>query len=277
MWATASAELPAEAFEGEGVAVLLDMLGYNAIAPSSGDYAYGLERLKEAAELASQFSNIKVLAANILDNRDQPIFEPYGIFNLKGYKVGVIGLSVPPEGIYGITALSDVVLANAQALVDEVKEQSDFVLLIGNTKGAPYGITSLDIAQEIDNIDLIIDGSAAQMPEGGRYVGQTLIVNSDEELKSVGLVAIHVVDGEVDDIEALRIKTSDVLSPRTSALASAFGIEYVPEDPSVVAYIGEQKRLYNSWLAAQAPPKVELPVVEVEEVVVQKLWLKSQL
>lgn len=258
----------AEAFEGESVAVLLDMLGYNAIAPSSGDYAYGLERLKEAAELASQFSNIKVLAANILDNRDQPIFEPYGIFNLKGYKVGVIGLSVPPEGIYGITALSDVVLANAQALVDEVKEQSDFVLLIGNTKGAPYGITSLDIAQEIDNIDLIIDGSAAQMPEGGRYVGQTLIVNSDEELKSVGLVAIHVVDGEVDDIEALRIKTSDVFSPRTSALASAFGIEYVPEDPSVVAYIGEQKRLYNSWLAAQAPPKVELPVVEVEEVVV---------
>lgn len=251
-----------EAFEGESVAVLLDMLGYDAIAPSSGDYAYGLERLKEAALIASQFSNLKVLAANILDNKDQPIFEPYGIFNLKGYKVGVIGLSVPPQGIVGITSLSDVVLVNAQALVDEVKGQSDFVLLIGNTKGAPYGITSVDIAQEIRNIDLIIDGAAAQMPEGGRYVGQTLIVNSDEELKSVGLVAIHVVDGEVDDIEALRIKASDVSSPRTSALASAFGIEYVPEDPFVAAYIGEQKGRYSSWLAAQAPPKVEVPVVE---------------
>ncbi len=255
-----------EAFQGESVGVLLDLLGYDAVAPASADYAYGLERLKEAAELASQFSTLRVLAANVLDANDALVFEPYGIFNLDGYRVGVIGLSVPPQNIFGISALSDLVLANAQALVDEVKEQSDFVLLIGNTQGAPAGITAVDIAQEIRNIDLIIDGSAAQMPESGRYVGSTLIVNSDEELKSVGLVAIHVVDGQAEEIEALRIKASDVNSPRTSALASAFGIEVVPEDPVVAAYIGEQKGRYAAWLASQAPVEVAV-AVEPETVV----------
>ncbi len=249
-----------EAFQGESVGILLDMLGYDAVAPASADYAYGLERLKEAAQLASQFSTLKVLAANVLDADDELIFEPYGIFNLDGYRVGVIGLSVPPQKIEGVSALSDVVLANAQALVDEVKEQSDFVLLLGNTQGAPAGITAVDIAQEISNIDLIIDGSAAQMPESGRYVGSTLIVNSDEKLQSVGLVAIHVVDGEAEEVEALRIKASDVNSPRTSALASAFGIEVVPEDPAVAAYIRDEKGRFNTWLASRAP------VVKVEEV-----------
>ncbi len=255
-----------EAFQGETVGVLLDMLGYDAVAPASADYAYGLERLKEAAQLAGQFSTIKVLAANVLDANGELIFEPYGIFDLEGYKVGVIGLSVPPQKIVGVSALSDVVLANAQAMVDEVKAQSDFVLLLGNTQGAPEGITAVDIAQEIRNIDLIIDGSAAQMPEGGRYVGSTLIVNSDEKLKSVGLVAIQVVDGKAEGMEALRIKASDVNSPRTSALAAAFGIEVVPEDPAVATYIRAEKGRFNSWLASRAV-KVE-EVVEVAEEVV---------
>ncbi len=254
-----------EAFQGESVGILLDMLGYDAVAPASADYAYGLERLKEAAQLASQFSTLKVLAANVLDANDELVFEPYGIFNLEGYRVGVIGLSVPPQKIEGVSALSDLVLANAQALVNEVKEQSDFVLLLGNTQGAPAGITAIDIAQEISNIDLIIDGSAAQMPESGRYVGSTLIVNSDEELKSVGLVAIHVVDGKAEGMEALRVKASDVNSPRTSALASAFGIEVVPEDPTVAAYIRGEKGRFNAWLASSAPVKVEEEVVVVAE------------
>ncbi|MFA7371336.1 MAG: hypothetical protein WCY78_05350 [Sphaerochaetaceae bacterium] len=247
----------AEAFEGESVALLLDMLGYDAVAPSTADYAYGLEKLKEAAQIASQYSSINILAANILDANKRHLFDPYKIFNLNGYRVGVIGLSVSPANLAGVSAISDEVMANAQSLVDEVKQQSDFVILLGNTRGAPEGITSRLIAHEIEGIDLIIDGAVAETPEDGLQVGKTLIVNSDERLASVGLVAIHVVDGVNTAIEALRIRATDVDNPQSSALAQAFGIDYVPAEARVAAYISDQKALYGAQLLAKVEEEEE--------------------
>ena len=127
---TTSGTPVAEAFEVESVAFLLDMLGYDAIAPGPADYAYGLDRLREAAAAASRLSEMKVLAANIFDEQGTQIFEPYGLFDLDGFTVGVIGLSVPPKSIEGITYLDDTIIAEAQKLVDEVASSSDFVILL---------------------------------------------------------------------------------------------------------------------------------------------------
>ncbi|PKL10398.1 MAG: hypothetical protein CVV52_18615, partial [Spirochaetae bacterium HGW-Spirochaetae-8] len=257
---TTSGTPVADTFSGETVAVLLDMLGYDAIAPGPADYAFGIERLKEAAKAASEFSNLKVLAANILDAEGNALFEPYGIFDLEGYPVAVIGLSVPPEGIEGITYLNDTIVDNAQALVDEVSEQADFVILLGNID-ASQEISSSDIARTIEGIDLIVDGESAMTPAGGRIVGKTMIVNAGARLSSVGIVQIHVNDNQVESMHATRIAVEDVDNPQESAIAAQYGISIVPEDPTVAAYIDSQ----NARLAALAEKKE--PVAPADDVV----------
>ena len=261
---TTSGTPVADTFAGETVAVLLDMLGYDAIAPGPADYAFGIERLKEAAKAASEFSNLKVLAANILDTEGDALFEPYGIFDLEGYPVAVIGLSVPPEGIEGITYLNDAIVDNAQALVDEVSEQADFVILLGNID-ASQEISSSDIARTIEGIDLIVDGESAMTPAGGRIVGKTMIVNAGARLSSVGIVQIHVNDNQVESMHATRIAVEDVDNPQESAIAAQYGISIVPEDPTVAAYIDSQ----NARLAAFAEKKE--PVAPADDVVVEPI------
>ncbi len=258
---TTSGSSLAEAFEGETVAVLLDMLGYDAIAPGPADYAYGITRLREAAKTASQFSQVKILAANILDSQGSPLFEPYGIFDLKGYNIGVIGISIPPKEITGITSLNDTIVNNAQLLVDEVAAKSDFVILLGNTGDAPAGVMSTDIAQHIHGIDLIIDGEAVKTPDAGIVVGSTLIVNAEARLQSVGVVAIHVVDREAITIDAAKVREEDVDNPEQSALANYVGITHVPANSEVMAYIEQQKARY----AAQQIVPVVTDTVTVAE------------
>ena len=257
---TTSGTPVADTFAGETVAVLLDMLGYDAIAPGPADYAFGIERLKEAAKIASEFSNLKVLAANIFDAEGNALFEPYGIFDLEGYPVAVIGLSVPPAGMDGITYLNDTIVNNAQALVDEVSEQADFVILLGNID-ASQELSSSDIARAIEGIDLIIDGESAMTPAGGRIVGETLIVNAGARLSSVGVVQIHVNDNQIESMHATRIAVEDVENPQESAIAAQFGISVVPEDPAVAAYIDSQ----NARLATVEAKKE--PTVPTDDVV----------
>jgi hypothetical protein len=257
-----------DAFTGETVAMLLDMLGYDAIAPGPDDYAFGFARLREAAELASQFSDIKVLAANILDASGNQVFEPYGLFDLKGYTIGVIGLSIPPKSLQDeVTFLSDEIIANAQALVDSVAEKSDFVIVLGNL-GTSSDITASEIASTLSGIDLIIDGSEAQLPENGRFVGETLLVHADAELESVGVVEIQVIDGEAQALYATRIHADDINHPEQSALATQYGITSIPEKPEVRTYIDQQQA---SLVAEQGDEqqkteaKAETPVEVLQE------------
>ncbi len=257
-----------DAFTGETVALLLDMLGYDAIAPGPDDYAFGFVRLREAATLASQFSDIKVLAANILDESGNQVFEPYGLFDLKGYTVGVIGLSIPPKSLQNdITFLSDEIIAQAQPLVDTVAAESDFVILLGNL-GNETAITASDIAASLSGIDLIIDGSDAQLPESGRFVGETLIVHADAELQSVGVVEIQVVDGEAQALYARRISAEDVNIPGQSTLAAQYGITSVPEKAEVRSYIEQQQSRLAAMQTESAPSAQDEVAVTTEAVAV---------
>ncbi len=257
----------AEAFAGETVAVLLDMLAYDAIAPGEADYAYGLERLVEAAKAASRFSTVKVLAANILDEAGNALFEPYGVFDLNGFEVGVIGISMPGAAVKNIQYFNDLIVSQAQALVDEVAAKSDYVILLGNI-GSDGPVDSTTIASSIDGIDLIIDGVDANVGERGKLVGKTLIVNAGERLSSVGLVHLQVTGDTVSDAVAHRIDVRDVEDPETSALAKAYGVTYVPEDAQVASYIAMQKEEYLASLRQESPavlPPEPVVTVAAEE------------
>ncbi len=252
-----------EGLWGEPAAVLLDLLGYDAVAPGPADFAYGADYLIEAARLAEAVSDLKVLSANVLNARGEWVFEPYQLYYYNGFVVAVAGVSAPPVRTGNLSFLSDEIVEYAQFAVDSLREIADFVVLLGNI-GNVDGITSTLIAENIDGIDLIIDGKDAMVPAGGKRVNNTVIVGGGEKLSSVGLVEVRVKDGKATSVAPIRINATDVDNPALSPLAQWAGIDYVPADAVVRAYLAAAKSEYAKLIKKPAVPVVPVEVaVEV--------------
>ncbi|WP_422478878.1 5'-nucleotidase C-terminal domain-containing protein [Pleomorphochaeta sp. DL1XJH-081] len=257
-------------FEGETSAVLLDLLGYDAVVPGNHDFNYGKDRLIEAAKLAEQYSDLRVLAANIMDENGKMVFQPYQLYYFDGFTVGVIGVSTPdtetkthPKNVEGLSFMSDAVVYGAQALVNEVRNRADYVIALahlGLDEDGSYGVTSKMLAENVKGIDLIVDGHSHSVLENGMQVGDTLIVSAGEYMKSVGLVEIAVRNGKAAGETALLIPASDVADPSQNDYAKMFGITEVPADPTVTAYVESQKAKLDSItseIVAYTPVKLE--------------------
>lgn len=255
----------ANMFEGETAGVLLDMLGYDAVAPGNHDYNYGSERLIEAAKLASQYSNLKVLCANVLDANGNLVFQPYQIYDYNGFKVCVIGLTTPdtktkahPKATVGLTFDDPIIYQNAQAAIDLAHEYADYVIVLGHIgldPDADSGITSELICQNVNGIDLFVDGHSHTTLEEGKTVNGTLIVQTGDYLKNVGVVDLVVKNKEVIGAYPMLIAATDVLDPANSDLAKSVGITEVPNDPEVDAYI--------DYMTTKLSEKLNVVVAEV--------------
>jgi 2',3'-cyclic-nucleotide 2'-phosphodiesterase (5'-nucleotidase family) len=239
-------------FEGETAGVLLDMLGYDAVAPGNHDFNYGQERLIEAAKFAAEYTNLKVLSANVLNAKGEMVFQPYQLYYFDDFVVGVIGATTPdtetkthPKNVEGLSFMSDAVIWGAQVLVDEVNARADYVIVLGHLgldEDGSYGITSRMVAENIKGIDLIVDGHSHTLLENGLKVGDTLIVQAGEYMKYVGVVEISVKNDKVTNVYPFLISASEVKDPSKSELAKWAGITKVEADAEVTAYVESQKK-----------------------------------
>jgi 2',3'-cyclic-nucleotide 2'-phosphodiesterase (5'-nucleotidase family) len=239
-------------FQGETAGVMLDMLGYDAVAPGNHDFDFGQDRLIQAAKYADQYTNIKVLSANILDSKGNFLLQPYQIYEFNGFKVAVIGLTTPdtmtstnPKNVVGLKFVNPLdVLDEAQAAVNMAHKYADYVVVLGHVGINPNvtsGLTSIDICKHINGIDLFIDGHSHDAIEGGKVVNGALIVQAGEYMKNVGVVDVSVRnDKAVGQTETL-VKASDVLDPAESKLAQKYGITEVPDDPEVASFIADKQ------------------------------------
>jgi 2',3'-cyclic-nucleotide 2'-phosphodiesterase (5'-nucleotidase family) len=258
----ASGSAVVEKFMGEPAGVLLDMLGYDAIAPGPADFAYGADYLIQAARFAEANSDLKVLSANVLNARGEWVFQPYQLYYYNDFVVAVAGVTAPVQNTRGLSFLSKDVVQNVQYAVDQIRQIADYVVLLGNI-GNVNGITSEVIAKNVKGIDLIIDGKDAMAPAGGKKVGNTVIVNAGERLSSVGVVEVHVKNDKVTSVAPLRINATDVKNPQKSAMAQWAGIDYVPADAETKAYVDYVMAQYAKVTKpAPAPAPKPAPVVE---------------
>jgi 2',3'-cyclic-nucleotide 2'-phosphodiesterase (5'-nucleotidase family) len=238
-------------YKGETAAVLLDMLGYDAITLGNHEFDYGLDRILEASKIAKEYSNVKVLSANTLDKNGYLLFQPYQVYNFNGFKVGVVGLTTPdtavttnPKNIQGVTFDDPMIINNAQAAIDLAHQYVDYVIVLGHfglDENGPSGYTSKLVLENLDGIDLWIDGHSHDLLPNGEYVNGALLVQAGEYMENVGVVDVLVKNKKVVSQSAFVIKASDVVDPANSPLASAYGITSVPEDPQVKAYIDAKK------------------------------------
>ncbi len=257
-------------FEGETVGVLLDMLGYDAVAPGNHDFNYGADRLVEAAKMAEDYTSLRVLSANILDKNGYLMFQPYQVYNFNGFKVAVVGLTTPdtatkthPKNVEGVTFANDEIFQIGQQAIDMAKKYVDYIIVLGHI-GMDYdgasGLTSDQIVKRIKGIDLFVDGHSHTVLENGEKIGDSTIVSAGEYMKYVGVVQIHVKDNKATAIYPMLIPAKDVLDAKDSALAKEYGITDVPNDPQVDEYINYMTAKLDSKLStviATIPEKLD--------------------
>lgn len=259
----------ANVFQGETVGVLLDMMGYDAVAPGNHDFNYGADRLIQSAELAEEYSNLRVLAANVTDENGNMVFQPYQVYDYNGYKVVVIGLTTPdtktkahPKYTEGLEFMSDEIIANAQDLVDYANEIGDFVVVLGHIgldADGSSGITSDWICSNIDGIDLFVDGHSHTVLDGGMMVNGTLIVSTGDYLKNFGVVEVHFSPEGIEITDARLISADMVNAPEGTILETVFGIKEVPNDPKIDSYVsGVEEKLNELYSVVVANIPVDL-------------------
>ena len=240
----------ANLFKGETVGVILDMIGYDAVAPGNHDFNYGTDVLLQSANIAAAYSDTRVLAANVVDENGAMIFQPYQIYDFNGFDVAVLGLATPDtkekahpnntKGVEFYDFMDAQELALAQAAIDMANEYADFVIVlghIGSVADGSSGLTSTYLCENLKGIDLFVDGHSHTVYENGKMVGDTLVVSAGEYLKYAGLVEIHVENGEASITGAMLIPAEDVLNPAESELAAAYGITAIADDAEITAYV----------------------------------------
>ncbi len=191
--------------KGEVMIELMNKAGFDAMAPGNHDFNYGYDRLLELQKIAK----FPILAANIVKADGTKDFKAYVIKEIGGVKVGIFGLATPetkykanPKYTEGVDFENP--LESAKAMVKVLKNRVDIIIAlahIGDDEDA--NPSSLEIAEKVDDIDLLVDGhSHSKYPEGV-LVNGTLLVQAEDYLKNLGIVNIEVKGGKIVKKEAI--------------------------------------------------------------------------
>ncbi len=213
--------------KGENALNVLEAAGYDYMTIGNHDFNYGKERLFELRDM----SKIGMLCANILDEEGKPVFTPYTIEEMGEIKIGIFGLATPetmyktsPLNVEGLTFADPVEIS--KEMVEELSDQTDVIIALAHIGlDESSVITSKAIAQEVDGIDVIIDGHSHTLLEEGMLVNNTLIAQAGNYDKNLGYVDISVQNGEVIE------KTAHLVSAEAAANTEA--------DPELAAIIEE--------------------------------------
>jgi 2',3'-cyclic-nucleotide 2'-phosphodiesterase (5'-nucleotidase family) len=206
--------------EGESIVMIMNEMKFDAMAPGNHDFNYGVERLHEIDES----TNFPILAANVKEQGENS-FLANKIFEMDGIKVGVFGLATPetaykthPDNVKGVEFENPVEVAKEQ--VNELKDQVDIIVAIthiGLDEASQF--TSKKLAEEVDGIDVIVDAHSHTPLKKGMVVNGTLIAQTGEYAKNLGIITIHIpVEGEIEKSAALISKEDSMDIPENKAI-----------------------------------------------------------
>lgn len=212
----------ATADRGASIVELMNAVGYDAMVPGNHDFNYGSDRL---LELAGEM-NFPLLADNVIVNETgETLLSSSILLEKGGAKVGIIGVTTPdtalqtnPSHTKGLTFEEPADATQAQ--VDALKEQgAQYIIVLshlGTNMASAY--TSLQLAQDVSGIDIIIDGHSHTLLENGQKEGNTLICSTGEYMEHVGIV---------------------IVSPQGEIAASLIGEAYTCRDEGITRRIAE--------------------------------------
>lgn len=197
--------------KGKSAIEFMNLAGYDMMVPGNHEFDYGYDNLLRLEETA----DFPVISSNIVDKASgECVFTENLIFESKAGSIGVFGLSTPetltgtnPNNIASLSFLA------GKALYDAARQQVEEL----NAAGADYIICvahlgiddgskpnrSLDIADNVEGIDIIIDGHSHSVLEGNEDA-KTVIASAGTKLSHAGVI---VMDDE--RIEARLISAAE--------------------------------------------------------------------
>ncbi|MDO4567702.1 MAG: bifunctional UDP-sugar hydrolase/5'-nucleotidase [Clostridia bacterium] len=208
--------------EGETIVEIMDAVGYDYHTPGNHDFNYGYEQLVGLDGIAG----FHMLSANLAYESGDTVLDASDTFVIDGVTYGIFGLSTPsttymthPDNVAGLV-FEDCIETAAAEVAALQAAGCDYIIALGHIGlDSNAGVTSDEICEAVDGIDLFIDGHSHSVLENGLEVNDALIVSTGEYLESIGVV---VIDPAADTIEA-----------------SLVGAEYTGTDSAVDALIAE--------------------------------------
>src|SRR5699024_2967551 len=186
--------------KGESIIKLMNLMDYDIMAVGNHEFDYGYERLLEIKDMA----NFPMLSGNISNKYGENDFEPYIIKEVDGVRIGIFSVVTPdteyatkPENIEGINFLNPVVAS--LGLVKELKEKDVDMIIglthVGTSKKGDY--SSIEIAEKLKEIDIVIDVHRHEETDKGIKVGDTLIVQSGKYTENLVIINIKILNNKI--------------------------------------------------------------------------------
>ena len=228
--------------EGATAVELMNLAGYDVAAPGNHEFDYGYANLKALVSEA----DFPIVAANVLYGGNAAFNDNVTFTAPDGTKIGVFGLDTPetatkahPAKIKGVTFLADDELfACAQEQVNELEaEGCDIIVCLGHLgiDDESTGNRSMDLLEEVDGIDLFIDGhSHSDLDDIAGAVGESCMVNdtiltsTGTKFENIGLVVISdgVMEATAIPTADITVKPDGTVADRAAAIQKAVDDEY---------------------------------------------------
>ena len=235
--------------QGQSAFEFMNAAGYDAMTVGNHELDFGIDNLEKLAESA----DFDILCADMTEeSTGNTVFESNKIYTLGGLEVGVFGLATPetrtkadaskmpgivfPEG--------EELYACAQEQVDELKQAgADLIVCLGHLGIADesVGNRSIDVCENVDGIDLFIDGHSHSTTEeisaaadGSNVVNDTLIVSTGTALANVGVV-IYDQDTDTLSNELVSAAAYTKVDPDVAELINTRNAEVEEEYGQVIA------------------------------------------
>lgn len=204
--------------KGASSVAVLNGVGLKATTIGAGDFRYGLKGLINLQEK----SNFKIIGTNIRGNGKSSFLTEYLIEEIGDKKIGIIGL-ISPEFYKDLTgediekiSIEDPIMSASLIVKKLKKEKVDFIIALsslGNDGRTNKEWTNRGLAESTKGIDLIIDSGKNK---GTSFqIKKTLIISSEEQLGSVGVVQIGLNSKlKNKKLNYKLIKTEDIYRPK---------------------------------------------------------------
>ena len=177
-------------FDARPDIVAYNMIGYDAMTIGNHEFYKGFERL----EKQKQWANFPFLSANILYDETHSVGIPYIIKTLdNGLKIAIIGLTTTTIKRSIPHLAKDLIIRDevevAKEFIPVLKEKADIIIALTHLGIHPemdYSYGSLRLANEVPEIDLIIDGHSHTELEKPIIVNNTPIIQAGDRGKFLG-------------------------------------------------------------------------------------------
>ncbi len=176
-------------WKADALAVAVRDMGLFAWAPGGNDFGAGLPTFEQLATT----TKASFLAANVSGSG---ALSGHKIHEAQGYKIGIVGVSVPSPSPGGLTIKSA-----AETLASEIsKARAEGARIVVALVALPRG-EAVQLVDKVPGIDVLVVGKPNEkgdindQPKSPTIVGETLVVETSNHLQTIAVLDLYLRDG----------------------------------------------------------------------------------